>query len=294
MLGSTGTEEPRMTAPSALPHLSGRTVVVTGASAGIGAAAVRRFAAAGATVVPVGRSPQKTAAVAAELGVDPVLVDFADLADVRRAAGELLARCERIDVLANNAGGTFPQRVVTGDGHEQTFQVNHLGPFLLTALLRERIEATPGARVVTTSSAANSMGRVDLDDLESAKGRYRSFRVYGTTKLLNILFTRELSRRLGGTATASCFHPGVVASEFARDSAAAGLLYRSPLAKVFCISPEEGAAPLLALATRPDPETVDGAYLDRFAPGRANRQADDVQLAREVWTRSAEMVGVPA
>ncbi|WP_211319226.1 SDR family NAD(P)-dependent oxidoreductase [Quadrisphaera granulorum] len=278
----------------ALPRLEGRTVVISGASSGIGAAAARRFAAAGATVVPLGRDPQRTGALAAELGVEPVLADFTRLDDVRRAASEVLDRCEHIDVLANNAGGTFGQRTTTVDGHEKTFQVNHLATFLLTALLRERIEATPGARVITTSSRANAFGRVDLDDLDSTAGAYRSFKVYGTTKLENILFTRELSRRLGGTATASCFHPGVVGTAFGADSPLFRLLYSPPLSRVFTITAEEGAAPLLALATRSDPETVDGAYLDRFAPGRPNRQADDVALARGLWERSAAMVGVPA
>ena len=281
-------------APSgALPHLAGRTVVVTGASSGIGAAAVRRFAAAGATVVPVGRSPERTTAIAREIGVEPLVADFTRLDDVRRLGEELLARCERIDVLAHNAGGTFPRRVVTEDGHEKTFQVNHLAPFLLTSVLRERVEATPGARVITTSSVGHTIGRVDLTDLEGEHRPYRAFRVYGTTKLLNILFTRELSRRLVGTATASCFHPGAVASDFGRDSRAAGLVYRTPLRRVLLVSAEEGAAPLLALATREDPETVDGAYLDRFRIGRTARQADDVELARGVWEASAAMVGVP-
>jgi len=279
---------------SALPRLEGRTVVVSGASSGIGAAAARRFAAAGATVVPLGRDPERTGALAAELGVEPVLADFTRFADVRRAAAEVLERCDRIDVLANNAGGTFPERVVTEDGHEKTFQVNHLSTFLLTALLRERVEATPGARVITTSSRASSFGRVDLGDLDSAVGRYRGFRVYGTTKLMNVLFTRELSRRLEGTATASCFHPGVVGTAFGADTPVVRVLYRPPLSRLLTITSEEGAAPLLALATRPDPETVDGAYLDRFVIGRTSRQADDVELARGLWERSAAAVGVPA
>lgn len=275
-------------------RLEGRTVVVTGASSGIGAAAARRFARAGATVVPVGRDPERTRAVAAELGVEPLLVDHARLADVRRLAADLLQRCERIDVLAHNAGGSVSRRTETVDGHETTFQVNHLAPFLLTALLRARVEATPGARVVTTSSAANLFGRVDLDDLDSRAGRYRGFRTYATAKLENVLFTRALSRRLGGTATASCFHPGIVATRFARDSAVAGLLYRTPLRHVLAVTPEEGAEPLWQLAVRPDPESVDGAYLDRSSPGRVNRQADDVQLAERLWARSAELVGVTA
>ena len=287
------TPAPPPTPSPALP-LRGRTVVVTGASSGIGAAAARRFARAGARVVPVGRDPERTGALAAELGVEPLLVDAARLDDVRRLAGDLLERCDRIDVLANNAGGSSARRTETPDGHETTFQVNHLAPFLLTALLRERIEATPGARVVTTSSAANLLGRVDLDDLDSRRGRYRGFRVYATTKLENVLFTRALSRRLGGTATASCFHPGVVATRFARDSVVAGVLYRTPLRRVLAVTPEEGAEPLWRLAVRPDPETVDGAYLDRLAPGRVNRQADEVELAERLWVRSAQLVGVPA
>ncbi|SDQ15347.1 SDR family NAD(P)-dependent oxidoreductase [Quadrisphaera sp. DSM 44207] len=279
----------------ALPRLSGRTAVVTGASAGIGAAAARRLAAAGADVVPVGRSPERTAAIARELGVEPLVADFARLDDVRRLADRLLQRCARIDVLANNAGGLFPRREATADGHEKTLQVNHLAPFLLTALLRERLEATPGARVITTSSAGNLAGRIDVDDLDGARRRYSSFRAYGTSKLLNIVFTRELSRRLAGTGvSATAFHPGPVATDFGRDSRAAGLVYRTPLRRLLLVPAEAGAAPLLSLATRPDPQEVDGAYLERFRPGRAHRQADDADLARAVWERSARMVGLPA
>lgn len=163
-----------------LPDLTGRTVVVTGASAGIGAAAARRLHRLGATVVRVGRSATKTAAVAAALGVTPELVDFADLSSVRRLGERLLSRLDHIDVLLNNAGGTWTKRRTTVDGHEMTFQVNHLAPFLLTGLLRERLEPS-AARVVTTSSAGQWFGRVDLADLDTS-GRYASFRVYATTK----------------------------------------------------------------------------------------------------------------
>jgi NAD(P)-dependent dehydrogenase (short-subunit alcohol dehydrogenase family) len=283
--------DPRATDP---PDLSGRTIVVTGASAGIGAAAARRLAAAGARVLPVGRDPRKTAAVAREIGAEPLVADFARLDDVRRLAERVLATTDRVDVLANNAGGVFKGRRETEDGHEMTFQVNHLAGFLLTNLLRERLLATPGSRVVTTSSAGNLGGRVDLDDLDSRRGRYSSFRAYSTSKLLNILFTRELARRWDGGVHASAFHPGAVASEFGRDSVVAGLFYRTPLKRVLSITPEAGAAPLVALAARPDPEAVDGAYLHRFAPGRAARQADDLELARGLWDRSAAMVGLAA
>lgn len=277
-----------------LPDLSGRTVVVTGASAGLGAAAARRLAGAGARVLPVGRDPQKTAAVAREVGAEPLVADFTRLDDVRRLADRILASTDRVDVLANNAGGVFSGRTETVDGHETTFQVNHLAGFLLTNLLRERLVATPGARVVTTSSAGNLGGRVDLDDLDYHRRRHTSFGAYSTSKLLNVLFTRELAQRWDEGVHASAFHPGAVASEFGRDSLIAGLFYRTPLKRVLAISPEAGAAPLVALATRPDPEAVDGMYLDRFGPGRTARQADDPELARGLWERSAAMVGLAA
>ncbi len=276
--------------------LSGRTIVITGASAGIGAAAARELASRGARVVPVGRSPEKTAAVAREIGAErSFTVDFTRLADVRRLAADLLEHCGQIDVLANNAGGTFPKRTVTEDGFELTAQVDHLAPFLLTTLLRERLEATPGARVITTSSIANRLGHIDAERFEQAPRLYIGTRAYGTAKLLNIVFTRELARRLGGTGTsASCFHPGPVATEFGRDSLALGLIYRTPLARFALITAEQGAAPLVALASHPHPAENDGVHFDRFkAGGSAGRQADDAALATRVWERSEELVGAP-
>lgn len=279
-----------------VPDLTGRTVVVTGASAGLGAVAAQRLAEAGATVVPIGRSVEKTAAVARAIGVEPLTADFAKLDDVRRLADQLIERCDRIDVLAHNAGGVFPRRVVTEDGHELTFQVNHLAPFLLTALLRERIDATPGARIVVTSSLANRFGRIDLDDLDRERGPYVSMRAYGAGKLANILFARELARQFEGTdRSATSFHPGNVATEFARDTLFPGLLYRTPLRRVFLISPEKGADPLVRLATRPNPTTVNGVYFDRYkSNGATSKQADDAELSRGLWERSAAMVGVGA
>lgn len=277
-----------------LPDMTGRTVLVTGASAGLGAAAARRLAAAGATVLPVGRDPRKTAAVAAEVGAEPLVADFSRLDDVRRLAEQVLARASTLDVLANNAGGVFKGRQLTPDGHELTFQVNHLAPFLLTNLLHEVLAATPGSRVLNTSSAGNTFGRIDLDDLDFRRRRHTSFGTYCASKLANILFTRELSRRWAGQTTAVAFHPGAVASEFGRDSLLSGLMYRTPLAKVVAIRPEEGAAPLVHLATRPDVDLVDGAYLHRFSPGRPARQADDPFLAQGLWERSAAAVGVAA
>jgi NAD(P)-dependent dehydrogenase (short-subunit alcohol dehydrogenase family) len=273
--------------------MEGKTIVITGASAGVGAAAARQLADLGAEVVVVGRSPEKTAAVAAEIGVEPLVADFARLDDVRRLAAQLLERCPKIDVLANNAGGIFPKRVVTEDGHELTFQVNHLAPFLLTALLRERLEATPESRIVTTSSFGNNAGRVDLDDLDWERRRWiNGLSAYTTTKLENVLFTRELARRLEGTGvTAVCFHPGNVASDFGRRGFVNGLVYRSPLKRIVLITPEQGGANLTALCVRPDIAAFHGAYFDQMKPnGRTHRAADDPALAAALWNRSAALV----
>ena len=240
--------------------IADKTIVVTGASDGIGAVAARRLAVQGAEVVIVGRSADKLARVAsdikAESGREPVTftADFTSLDEVRKLAGDLLDRLPQIHVLANNAGGVWPKRIETPDGHEQTFQVNHLAPFLLTALLRDRLAASAPSRVINTASTAHRGGRLDLDDLDFARRRYSQMQVYGTTKLENILFTRELARRLAGTdITAVCLHPGTVATGFARDSWWAPIVSNYPV-KAFFKTPEQGADTLVWLATAPTSE----------------------------------------
>ena len=276
-------------------ELRGVTVVVTGASSGIGAAAARGFRALGATVAVVGRSPQKTAAVAAAIGAEPHVTDFSRLDDVHRLADTLLDRYPRIDVLANNAGGIFSRRILTVDGHEMTFQVNYLAPFLLTMLLLDRLATAPDARVINTGSLAYRIGHIDLDDLDRARGRYHGITAYGATKVAVILFTRELARRAQGTrVTASAFHPGMVVSEVMRDTALARTLMRTRLARVILSTPEEGAAPLLHLATTPNPQSVNGVYFHRFKPEQPkNKQAADPGLACRLWEHSQRLAGVP-
>ncbi|MEV4130442.1 SDR family NAD(P)-dependent oxidoreductase [Nocardia sp. NPDC049707] len=276
-------------------HLTDHTLVVTGASSGIGAAAARRFRQLGATVAVVGRSPGRTAAVAAEIGADPHLVDFSRLDDVRRLADELLARYPRIDVLANNAGGLFFSRKTTPDGHEMTFQVNYLAPFLLTNLLLDRLaEAPQGARVINTVSAFYRKGRLDLDDLDRTRGRYSTMQAYYSAKLATVIFTLELSRRMhGSNVVASAFHPGIVASDIYRDKAIIRILAASPLGKIMQSTPEQGAEPLLYLATTPDPATVDGAFFHRSSRAELeNAQAGDPDLAARLYQRSAELAGL--
>ncbi|MCO1574462.1 SDR family NAD(P)-dependent oxidoreductase [Crossiella sp. SN42] len=272
--------------------LDGRIVVITGASAGVGAAGARQLSRLGATVAVVGRSPEKTAAVAEEVGGQPFVADFSRLDEVRRLAGELLARYPVIDVLANNAGRQVTRRTLSADGHELTFQTNYLAPFLLTHLLAP---ALGGARVISTASAAHSWARLDLDDLNSARGRYRSTRAYACSKLGNVLFTQELARRAAGSGlTASSFHPGLVASEFFRDDGVFGLfgkvMINSPLGRRLAVSPDQGAAPLVHLATAAA-ESVNGAYfhLMRRQPPKGP-QPHDPAFGQELWQRTLKLL----
>ena len=272
-----------------------RTIIITGASDGIGAAAARMLSAAGNRVVVVGRSAEKTKAIARELGADYFLADFAKLDDVRTLAASLLEKYPRIDVLANNAGGIMGDRELTVDGYEKTLQINHLAPFLLTSLLMERlVEST--ATVINTASVANVLfGKIDIDDLDLEK-KYSPNLAYGNGKLANILFTQELDRRYAaaGISTAA-FHPGVVKTGFASGSTTVmRVIYRTVLNR-FLLSAEKGADSLVWLATAtPGREWKRGEYYEKRRPARKNRQASDPVLSRQLWERSAERVGIPA
>jgi NAD(P)-dependent dehydrogenase (short-subunit alcohol dehydrogenase family) len=276
--------------------ISGKTVVITGASDGIGAAAARQLAKRGANLALVGRSADKLARVAADVrtagGGEPATFtsDFTSLDEVRKLATDLLQQLPEIHVLANNAGGIWPHREVTPDGHEQTFQVNHLAPYLLTALLRDRLVASAPARVITTSSDAHRGGSLDLTDLDFSRRRYSEFRVYGTSKLENILFTRELARHLNGTdVVATCFHPGTVATGFGRDSWFSWFTTKYPV-KAFFRTPDQGADTLVWLATAPTEELTPGEFYAGRKLGKRTSAARDDGLAAELWTQTESLV----
>lgn len=276
-----------------------RTVIVTGASSGIGAVAAEQLAAGGDEVAVVGRNPERTRSVAERIGATPFLADFERLDDVRALAEALLDRYDTIDVLANNAGGLYHEHALTVDGHERTIQANHLAPFLLTALLRPRLieSAASGrdVRVVSTASLANRFGDLRVDDLDWEKRPWRAgWRAYGTAKLATILFAVELAEQLTGTGvTAYSFHPGTIATNFGNQSPLVRfghLVTRS----TFGIPVAEGAAPLVRLAGPAAVGAPSGTYFDRLrANGRTNPQARNAQLGRDLWAASESLV-VPA
>jgi retinol dehydrogenase 12 len=270
-------------------------VLLTGATRGIGRAAAIELARDGVEVALVGRDPERVETLAREAratgGGAPVHEHVADLmlmADVQALAEEVRERYERIDVLANNAGALFASRKQTSEGFEQTFALNHLAPFLLTNLLRDRLE---GGRVVTTSSDAHKSGLLDLDDLQSEKS-YSAMRVYGTSKLCNILFTRELARR-APELHANCFHPGVVRTGFGKNENGIWRVLTT-LGGPFFRSPQRGARSLVWLATSAEAAPLTGEYVQDEKVLAPSAQAQDDTLAEGLWERSAQLVGLPA
>ncbi|MEV7973792.1 SDR family NAD(P)-dependent oxidoreductase [Cellulomonas sp. NPDC089187] len=264
-----------------------RTVVLTGGSDGIGAAAAARLT-RDHRVVLVGRSPGKTRAVADRVGADAALTaDFTELDQVREVAAGIAARYDRIDVLANNAGGLFSGPTITGDGVELTFQVNHLAPFLLTRLLRPLL-AEDGAVVNTSSIAARLFSRFDIDDVDSRR-HYRPARAYGNAKLANILFTRGLHAR--GIRSVA-FHPGNVATSFASDTTSPlRWLYTTVLNRSL-ISADAGGATLEFFIRNTAAWQSGEYYGSTHTPGRTARQASDPELAERLWQRSEALLGL--
>jgi retinol dehydrogenase-12 len=276
--------------------MKGTVCVVTGATSGIGKAAATALARLGATVVLVGRDRGRTEAAAAEIApvsTSPPRAEVADLASleqVRGLAGRL-AGLERIDVLINNAGLVLGERVITPDGLEHVFALNHLAPFLLTSLLLPKLTASAPARVVTVTSDAHSAARLDLSD-PNLEHVWDSWRSYANSKLANILFTRELARRLDGTGvTANCAHPGVVRTGFGRESRPL-LKLGIVIARPFMLSPERGADTIVYLASSPDVAGQTGGYYVKRQRREPSAAARDDAAARELWELSEKLTGL--
>ncbi|MGH9151065.1 MAG: SDR family oxidoreductase [Acidimicrobiales bacterium] len=280
--------------------MAGRTVLVTGGTGGIGRATALGLAAMGAHLAITGRDRGRTEDAAREIGaaggerVDVFVADLSSQAEVRRLADEVLQRLPRIDVLVNNVGGYWDTRHVTADGLEHTFALNHLAPFLLTALLLDRLTQSAPARVVTVSSHAHALGRIDFDDLQGERS-YSGARAYNQSKLANVLFTYELARKLPATSvTANALHPGVVRTGFGAEDP--GLLQRLfvPFLLPFMKGPARGAATSIHLASAPDLGQVTGRfYADRKPRSSSKRSYDEADAAR-LWRVSGNLVGLTA
>ncbi len=263
-----------------------KTIVITGGSDGIGAAAARALVKAGQNVILVGRNPEKTKRIADELGCPFHHAEYAKLSDVVRLAGELNAY-ERIDVLANNAGGAQNERKLTEDGFERTFQINLLAQFLLTRLLLDKLAASNATVIQTASIAANLFG-ADFDPADpESEANYTPFRAYGRAKLCDILFTRELQRRYGETGiNAVAFEPGVVRTNFGSESTAfVRFCYHTPLKYLFTISPEKSARRLTRLALgAPAVDFVPGEVYSYKKPLRLKFADPDGSAASSLWS----------
>jgi NAD(P)-dependent dehydrogenase (short-subunit alcohol dehydrogenase family) len=278
--------------------IAGKTVLLTGATSGIGLEAAVLLARQGARVVMVGRDPRKTegavAAVTARSGakdLSHLLCDFSSQAAVRALAEEVRGRFDRLDVLVNNAGGVNQARRLTVDGIETTFAVNHLGYFLLTSLLLDRLVRSASARVVTVASRAHRGGTLDFDDLGYARG-YSLMKAYARSKLANVLFAAELARRLAGTGvTSNSLHPGVVDTSIWSGAP----LWAQPIIALLrwsFISAEQGGAHVARLVTDPQLEGVTGAYFEEARRVEPAPLARDEALARRLWDESSALVGL--
>lgn len=280
--------------------MQGKTVLVTGANSGIGLEACVKMAGMGAQVVMVARDSRKGEAALADVRarsgsktVSLLLCNFASQAAIRSLAAEFLARYPRLDVLVNNAGLASVTQQRSVDGFELTFAVNHLGYFLLTNLLLDRLMLSAPARVVSVASRAHRRVTLDLDNLQSETGKYSSIQAYGRSKLCNVLFSNELARRLAGKGvTANCLHPGVVASNIWEN--ASPPFYLRPLLAVakrfLMITTEQGAETIIQLATGSSIEGQTGGYYEDQRRVEPARLARDPQLASRLWDASARLV----
>ena len=277
--------------------VEGRTVLITGGNSGIGRATATALARRGADVVITSRDEaagHRAAVAIAEHAGRAVAVqqlDLASFASIHNCAAAVGSRSPDLSVLINNAGVFIGNRRPTAEGFEMTFGVNHLGHFLLTCLFLDRLRAAAPSRVITVSSAAHHRAAgLDVRDLNADRRRYRATRAYSESKLANVLFTRELARRLHDTAvTAFALHPGVVATRIAQDgdTRVAGYLWK--LAKPFQISPEEGSRTAVYLATEPGIESHSGAYFAESRPAPVSTAARDAAVAQRLWELSEAM-----
>jgi len=276
--------------------MAGKTVLITGATSGIGRATALGLARMGAHLAITGRDRVRTEDAAREIRAagggqaDMLVAELSSQSEVRRLAEEVLQSLSRIDVLINNVGGYWDTRHVTVDGLERTFALNHLAPFLLTNLLLDKLKQSAPARVVTVSSNAHAAGRIDFGDLQGERS-YSGARAYSQSKLANILFSYELARRLPATSvTANALHPGLVNTSFGAEDPAGVQKLLVPLLRPFMKSPARGAATSIHLASAADLERVTGRYFANSKPTRSSKPSYDEAAAARLWQVSGDLV----
>jgi retinol dehydrogenase 14 len=283
---------------NSLRPMAGKNALVTGGTGGIGRATALGLARLGARVGITGRDEARTRRAADEIAresgnpmVDAFAADMSSQAEIRRLAAAVLGTYPRLDVLVNNVGGFWATRHITADGLEHTFAVNHLAGFLLTDLLLDRLKGSSPARIVTVSSDAQRMGKLNFDDLQG-EGKYSGQQAYNQSKLANVVFTYELARRLEGTGvTANTLHPGVVRTAFAAEDSSRVWTVMIPLMRPFMKTPEKGAATSVYLASSPEVEGLTGKYFANRQPRTSNRDSYDAATAARLWQVSSDLVG---
>jgi len=279
--------------------MTGKTVLITGGTGGIGRATAIRLSSMGARVGITGRDILRAERAAAEIvaesgngAVDVYVADMSSQTEVRRLAVEVLAACPRLDVLINNVGGFWSHRHETADGLEHTFALNHLAPFLLTSLLLDRLKASTPARIVNVSSGAQSMGKIDFDDLMGER-KYSGQQAYNQSKLANVMFTYELARRLTGTGvTATALHPGMTDTSFSAEDPSRFFAPLVVVARPFMKTPERGADTSVYLASSPVAEGLTGLYFANSMSKRSHKSSYDTEAAARLWRVSADLVGL--
>jgi NAD(P)-dependent dehydrogenase (short-subunit alcohol dehydrogenase family) len=287
--------------------MKGKVVLITGATSGIGQVAAEKLAGMGGRIVQVARDRHRGEAAMARLsqiapGVSHTIyyADLSRLREMKRVASDIAQAEPRIDVLINNAGAMFGTRELTEDGLERTFALNHMSYFMMTQGLEKRLAASAPARVVNTASDAHTSGTIDFEDLQSEK-TYRfnlvdwmryggpAFKVYARSKLMNILYTRELAHQLAGTGiTANSLHPGFVSTRFG-DQTGGLISFGIGIAKRFALTPEQGAETLVYLASSPDVATVTGEYFHKCRSAMPSREAQDDAKARRLWLETTKI-----
>jgi NAD(P)-dependent dehydrogenase (short-subunit alcohol dehydrogenase family) len=281
-------------------QLAGKTCLITGATNGIGQVTAVELAKMGAELFLTYRDKARADETVSEIrsrtgneNVHLLEVDLGSQQQIRRAAAEFLATGKPLHVLVNNAGLGNTSRMVTEDGIEMVFAVNHLAYFLLTMLLLERIKQSAPARIVNVASEAHRFGTINFDDLGGER-RYRTFGAYGQSKLANILFTYELARRLGGTGvTVNCLHPGGIASGLWTNNGPVARFVMN-VGRLFLKTPEQGAQTTIYLVSSPRVEGVTGKYFSNCKEKTSNKESYDLGVARRLWDVSAQMTGIPA